>query len=319
MTGVGSVIISDYQSGETLTLWPTTKRAMFLKYENLPADSPGNLFELLRTIVSDVQAGKVGKVRGLGKQNIDGREVAGLHVSKGDYAFEIWANPKSGLPVRVEFTTIRFKPKTRVVMSDFRSNVELEKSLFSFDVPEGYTLISRLELDATEPRLEDLVQLLREVATHNEGLFPTELASYEAIHGPMLKSALAKYGAGESPEREKALAEFGAQVVRGMEFVRNLTPENDWSYAGKAVKINTPNRPVFWYKPAGSDKYRVLYADLTIKPAAPDDLPRLIDGDSVPETATATETGTVTTKRAVTKSIKVNVDANGKITIEDGQ
>ena len=48
----------------------------------------------------------------------------------------------------------------------------------------------------------------------------------------------------------------------------------DWDahYAGTNVKIDTPNRPIFWYKRGNSDEYRVIYADLSIRDAveAPD-------------------------------------------------
>jgi hypothetical protein len=41
------------------------------------------------------------------------------------------------------------------------------------------------------------------------------------------------------------------------------------------VKLGTPDRPILWYKPTGADTYRVIYADLSVKEMAPDDVKKL--------------------------------------------
>ena len=48
-------------------------------------------------------------------------------------------------------------------------------------------------------------------------------------------------------------------------FYTTLKPENDRHYVGAGVKLGTPNRPILWYKPSGAEKYRVIYADLSVK------------------------------------------------------
>ena len=55
-------------------------------------------------------------------------------------------------------------------------------------------------------------------------------------------------------------------------FFASLKPENDRHYAGGGVKIGTPDRPILWYKPTGAEKYRVIYADLSVKELAPEDV-----------------------------------------------
>jgi hypothetical protein len=50
-------------------------------------------------------------------------------------------------------------------------------------------------------------------------------------------------------------------------------PENDLHYAGKNVKLGAPDRPIFWFKwfnPTGPEKYHVIYADLSVKILAPE-------------------------------------------------
>ena len=63
--------------------------------------------------------------------------------------------------------------------------------------------------------------------------------------------------------------------MRGITFYAMLKPENDPHYVGGGVKLGTPNRPILWYKPSGGSKYRVIYADLSVKDMTPEDVKTL--------------------------------------------
>jgi hypothetical protein len=65
------------------------------------------------------------------------------------------------------------------------------------------------------------------------------------------------------------------KYMQGMMFYNMLTSQNDSHYVGGGVKLGTPDRPIFWYKPTGAEKYRVIYADLSVKELAPDDVKKL--------------------------------------------
>jgi hypothetical protein len=66
-----------------------------------------------------------------------------------------------------------------------------------------------------------------------------------------------------------------SRMFNAMLFVAKLPrEESKWRYAGNGVKINTPDTPIFWYRPAGSQMYRVIYADLTVRDMAEDKLPK---------------------------------------------
>jgi len=74
------------------------------------------------------------------------------------------------------------------------------------------------------------------------------------------------------------------QIQPGLTFVSNLSPEADAHYAGKGIKLDAADMPIFWYRPKDAKTYRVVYADLTVRdaetaPKAPDTLPEqdLID------------------------------------------
>ena len=74
--------------------------------------------------------------------------------------------------------------------------------------------------------------------------------------------------------------------VRGITFYTMLKPDNDPHYAGGAAKLGTPDRPILWYKPTGTDNYRVVYADLTVKDMTPAEAKELTDNQcSVPLTS----------------------------------
>lgn len=57
-------------------------------------------------------------------------------------------------------------------------------------------------------------------------------------------------------------------------FVTLLGPENDWLYAGNGVRLGDTDTPIFRWRPnIGSEDYRVIYADLTVRDVPPDQLP----------------------------------------------
>lgn len=63
--------------------------------------------------------------------------------------------------------------------------------------------------------------------------------------------------------------------TQGIAFYAMLKPENDPHYVGGGVKLGTPDRPILWYKPTGAEKYRVVYADLSVKEMTPGEVKKL--------------------------------------------
>jgi hypothetical protein len=84
----------------------------------------------------------------------------------------------------------------------------------------------------------------------------------------------AQYGEDEAGYM-KAMVPLIQKFMQGMLFYQMLTSANDSRYAGKDVKLGTPDRPIFWYKPTRAEKYRVIYADLSVKDMTPDDVKTL--------------------------------------------
>ena len=79
----------------------------------------------------------------------------------------------------------------------------------------------------------------------------------------------------EQVKKRMPLVQKQIQQAQGITFYAMLQPENDPHYVGGGVKLGTPDCPILWYKPTGADKYRVIYADLSVKDMAPDDVKKL--------------------------------------------
>jgi hypothetical protein len=70
-----------------------------------------------------------------------------------------------------------------------------------------------------------------------------------------------------SAEQRQEFLEARAKLQQGALFIGLLPEGADWQYAGKGVWLGAPDRPIFWYRPQGSKKYRVVYADLSVRHA----------------------------------------------------
>jgi RNA polymerase sigma factor (sigma-70 family) len=65
------------------------------------------------------------------------------------------------------------------------------------------------------------------------------------------------------------------RVQRGLHFANQLPPNADAHYVGKGVLLGAADTPVFWYRPKETKKYRVIYADLSVRDAdAPPNVPQ---------------------------------------------
>ncbi|MGD9634160.1 MAG: outer membrane lipoprotein carrier protein LolA [Pirellulales bacterium] len=281
--GVKSIQIVDGEKDQALTLIPATKMAIVIQLKNLPPgrESPfGKTFQGLRELVVDAQSGKTGKAERLGVETIDGRPAEGFRIQLGSTEVKIWADPKTLLPVRVEQTTTS-GPKVRHVMSDFKVDVELNKELFSLELPKGYTLQQTAQIDLAKDPIHYLAETLRLTAEVNDGVFPPTLRGDDGIDGILMRSPekLAKaMGSGaETPQQSRDTGiKLSMNLGATFGFLGVLSAEqNDWHYAGKDVKLNAPNRPIFWLRRhKASETYQVLYADLSVKEVSRENVPK---------------------------------------------
>jgi hypothetical protein len=87
-----------------------------------------------------------------------------------------------------------------------------------------------------------------------------------------------------SGEQMRKMSEAQVRLQRGVMFAVTVLPkEADAHYAGKGVKFGAADQPIFWYRPTDAKKYRVIYADLSVREA--DTAPTVSNAQPVPGNA----------------------------------
>jgi hypothetical protein len=154
----------------------------------------------------------------------------------------------------------------------------LEVSLFGLDVPAGYTVQYQPVLDLSKNPISYLAETLKMVAEMNNGVFPSNLRGDDGIDGIVqryAKTSMDKHAKESRVELLKQVSDLGMKLGGTFGFLFSLSPDNDWHYAGKDVKLDAPNAPIFWYKPhRASTHYQVLYADLSVKEVESEAVPK---------------------------------------------
>ena len=281
----GVIRILDHHQGQTIMLYPAGKKAIIFQMTNMPEDqqSQTNWFHGIREEFRRAQKADDESVKFLGKHQIDGVMAFGYRTGKnGDRT--VWADAETLLPIRIEYSVGKWGLKGikgTITYSDFVFDVEMDESLFV--VPKGYD-VNTLAQDASENREEDLIQALRLWSENTDGTFPAELELNIKAAGKLFQQVKEKMGLkfeeGKAPDfTNPQFSEFyliRLRIIRGLGFTSRLrrSSDSDWHYAGKGVKLGDAERPIFWYRPKGSDTYRVIYGDLNVKDVGPENLPK---------------------------------------------
>jgi hypothetical protein len=117
---------------------------------------------------------------------------------------------------------------------------------------------------------QDLVNALRYYSELSGGPFPSSLEPGSILQMASLM-AFAKFHGGEGQQpSQKQIQEMTRTVKKlqpGLEFAGSLPPKADAHYAGRAVSLGAADTPIFWYRPEDAKKYRVIYADLSVREA----------------------------------------------------
>jgi outer membrane lipoprotein-sorting protein len=269
----GAVVISDLQKGEIVTLSPAQKKAFVVELENMPDDedqSQFNLFSEIRKRIREAQESQDASVEFIGEKKINGITVIGYHVQKPIVDITVWADPQTKLPVEM----INKSGPTTYTMTDIVFDVELDESLFNLEIPDGYT-VHTMQVDASEPTENDLINMFRIWAEHMDGNLPSALEMNAMMEFMQYQRKKMKEQGIEPTEKTMLeLQKTIQKMSRGGMFVQKLPADSDWHYAGKGVKFGDADTAIFWYRPEGSETYRVIYGDLSVKDVAPQNLPQ---------------------------------------------
>jgi len=272
-------MIFDQNQGRMITLMPAEKKAMIIEMENVPEDKQEqiNMFHSIRKRIQEAQENENESVEFIGERKIDGVSAIGYHVEERNMDMTVWADAKTLMPVRIEYSMGGIMGmEGTVIMSDIVFDVELDESLF--EVPEGYD-VHTMQMDVSLPGEEDFIQTLRLWSETTDGKFPSELsmkATAEFIKAFTDKTGL-KFEKDKAPDfsgpQFQKFMEILTKINRGIMFAHTLSEDCDWHYTGKDVKFGDADTPIFWYRPEGSETYRVIYSDLSVKNVAPGNLP----------------------------------------------
>jgi outer membrane lipoprotein-sorting protein len=273
------IIVADYETAKGIVLLPAQRMAVIVDSEKIK-DQINNpmtcMFETMRCLVREGRNRSGKAVTPLGRKEIDGQAVVGFqaHCSMGDMT--LWADPRTARPVSIELSM----PAMNVhgVLNNFHYDMPLDRSLFSLEPPPGYFTQT---LGVALPSEDGLIQTLHDIAEQRNGMFPKELGinrevmdALEEIAMPDI-AAIAAGGDAQAAEVIMSTLPFEQKYLQGILFYMSLRPENDAHYAGGGVKLGTTNRPIFWYKPTGAERFRVIYADLRVKEMTSDEVKRL--------------------------------------------
>ncbi|MBN2314800.1 MAG: hypothetical protein JXM79_12790 [Sedimentisphaerales bacterium] len=259
----GVIAIIDMDAGRILQLAPEKKEAAYISLKDWP--SMPNYLDGLRNIITKLQESPEFEVEELGVQQVKGLELIGFRATHPKTKITLWADPKTALPVRIEQVT----GQMHVICRDLQFDVPLDEELFDMNVPEGYTM-QQAELDLMGATEEDFIEGLRILAqVLGDGTFPDSIAVEDFLKwAPEAAKRAEELGLSEEEK-----IEMGLKMQQHLMFIRFFKGEGQWHYAGKGVKFGNADAAIFWYRPEGSETYRVVYGDLSVKNVAPENLP----------------------------------------------
>jgi outer membrane lipoprotein-sorting protein len=227
-----------------------------------------NYFQQLQDLLANGDA-QESKYRRVGEKEIDGRHAVGFQLDSPAAEVTLWGDPQTNTPVEIDFLYSGL-PRTEVVMSHFEMNVDLPASMFDMTPPAGYKVHS-IDVDASIPTEQSLLETLTLSSDLSGGEFPESLDTMgimQLMIKHVTKDVAADHKKGVkdmSDEKVQQLMQKSITIGRGFQFVLDLPESADAHYAGKGIKRGTKDRPIFWYKPEETGKYRVIDADLSVK------------------------------------------------------
>ena len=270
MSNVEDVVsIIDLENARILTLTPSKKEAAYIDLKGLP--SMPNYMDTLRNVISELQESPHFVVEELGEQEIYGQKAVGFLAKHPKVELTIWADPETALPVRIE----QVGGQMKVICKNLKFDVPMDESQFSMDVPEGYTL-QQVELDLLGATEQDFIEGLRiRAEVFGDGQFPEGVAVEDYLRqAPTMGKKIEELGLSDEEGTE-----LGMKLARHLLFIRFFKGQGKWHYAGKGVKLGDAETPIFWYCPMGSETYRVIYGDLSVRDVAPEDLPEPLSAE----------------------------------------
>jgi len=293
------VTITDIVNSKELVLVLSEKRAM-LHRPNLGLYNPDGPFVWVKNQLKERNLEWVGKKNtAAGEANIF-RTAFRDKANNCDWSYDFWIDAKTKQLVAVqvpgadiydpERDPVRKNPSEKEwsvqrpmcsVQHDITFDVELDESLFRLERPEGYAFENKIE-----PRREltekEMVEYLGILADYNDKTFPDQVFPF-TFTSDRLNKVWEKAKNDRTAAEQKLLEtnnyykKAGLNMMPIAHFVQDHTAQKSFRYLGKGVKFGDKDRIVCWYKLKGSNSYRAVYGDLSVKEVSPEDLPLRVE------------------------------------------
>ena len=259
----GYVSIFNRTSGKIMTIIPTGRFYNLNEIKGLAIKSPFEYIESMKNLPAKAD-------EELGTKEIDGVVVEGYRVIQDDAVKDIWIEPQTENLVQVELKFAN-APGMGEIIKNIEFDVELDDSLFSMTPPEGYRLAGEMKIDASAATEEAFIEFLRvwSGGTVDETFPPLTIA----VGGPAAAKVFMDMERG-GKFKEDWSKNAWQRMASGMVFVMQLPQSSNWRYVGENIKFGTSDKAIFWYRPEGSQNYRVIYGDLSVWEVSPENLPK---------------------------------------------
>ena len=235
VAGIDAVSIIDLETSKILSLEPNTKTATLIDMQNLPKIP--NYMERLRNLLTKLEAQPHFEIEYLGRQTLDnGREVLAMNVTyEGGYIF-MAIDPQTYAPVQID----QIEGQMKILCRDIRFDVEMDESLFSMDVPEGYTM-QQTQLDLSSGTEANFIEGLRLWTQYiGDGYFPEDVRVESYIQAaPQIGKRIEASGL---PQEEQM--KIGMSMGSYLLFIRFYRGDGPWTYAGRGVPFGDPATPI---------------------------------------------------------------------------
>jgi hypothetical protein len=173
----------------------------------------------------------------------------------------LWVDVATGWPVEItmDVTDKDGNEQMNIVVSDFQWDAQIDPATFGSIVPEGYTLMYKVDAQHLGEG-KQLIDGLKYFAQINDGKYPAKLSVRDVV-GEIGKIYGAKSGdpSFRIDDAKVSTLKYGAQYFQ--------TLQNDGKnpvYHGPTVTANDANKVLLRWK-LSDGKYRVIMGDLQIK------------------------------------------------------
>ncbi len=257
----GPVSIMDITHGKSLMLNPADKSALLL--EEPPAQGSPPKLDLAASMIEYMRGLAQKEGEPAGEKVIGDVRARGFRVKEQGQDMTVWIDLQKRLPLLVEVTGRAAGLEFRIAFADIRLDPKLDDSLFSLEPPAGYAVRKAGAKLFMTPE-EAVVRMLRSYAENTGGSFPSRIDDFNAY-----KQAFSKTKAKKVFEVEVLENASAAGIIAA--FTQAM--HDRYGYKADGVKRGDAASIIFWYKPAGQTKYRVVYGDLHVGDVGADKLP----------------------------------------------